>query len=105
MIYEPLQQSISSYMALEKLEYVLASHQKPDIISSLDIWLTQTSSKIVIPSVWEHFIPHLTLLGAPLTGLSQFLTRVLILLWVKHIYRLSPHTFFMLKETFHFMKG
>jgi len=63
MLYQPLQQAISSYMALENLEYVLASHQDPDIISSLDKWLTQTSSKIVIPSVWERFIPHLTLSG------------------------------------------
>lgn len=63
MTFGPLRRALSAYLEPEGLDYVLASHQDPDIISSLDLWLTETSCKIVIPAVWERFIPHFTHAG------------------------------------------
>jgi flavorubredoxin len=60
MTFAGLQSALSTFLGGDGPSYVVASHQDPDIISSLDLWLTQTTCKIVIPAVWERFIPHLT---------------------------------------------
>jgi flavorubredoxin len=41
------------------LDYVIASHQDPDIVSSLSHWVAGTECKIAVPKVWDRFIPHL----------------------------------------------
>lgn len=46
-----------------KLSYLLASHADPDIIASLDRWLTSTKANLVISRVWERFVPHFTKVG------------------------------------------
>ena len=46
-----------------KLSYLLASHADPDIIASLDRWLTSTKATLVISRVWERFVPHFTKVG------------------------------------------
>lgn len=61
MTFAALQSALGAYLGCDGgPNYVLASHQDPDVISSLDLWLTQTSCRIVMPAVWERFIPHLT---------------------------------------------
>ena len=47
----------------QKLSYVLASHADPDIIASLDRWLTSTDATLVISRIWERFVPHFTKVG------------------------------------------
>ncbi len=42
----------------KELEYVVGSHQDPDIISSLNQWLLGSNCKIIVPKLWEKFIPH-----------------------------------------------
>ena len=46
-----------------KLSYIIASHADPDIIASLDRWLTSTKADLVISRVWERFVPHFTKVG------------------------------------------
>jgi flavorubredoxin len=41
-----------------KLSWIIASHADPDIIASLDRWLTATPAQLVISRVWERFVPH-----------------------------------------------
>ena len=41
-----------------KIEYVIASHADPDVISSLNKWLVQTGCKAIVPKLWARFIPH-----------------------------------------------
>lgn len=60
MTFVALQYILGAYLGPEGPSYILASHQDPDVISSLDLWLKQTSCRILIPAVWERFIPHLT---------------------------------------------
>ena len=46
-----------------KLSYLIASHADPDIIASLDRWMTSTKANLVISRVRERFAPHFTKVG------------------------------------------
>lgn len=46
-----------------QLSYVIASHADPDIIASLDRWMTSTPASLVISQVWARFAPHFTKVG------------------------------------------
>ena len=37
--------------------------RQPDIIASLDRWMTSTRAKLVISRIWERFAPHFTKVG------------------------------------------
>ncbi len=54
---------MSHHFSPQKLSYIIASHADPDIIASLDRWLTSTPAKLVISKVWERFVPHFTKVG------------------------------------------
>jgi len=54
---------MSHHFSPQKLSYIIASHADPDIIASLDRWLTSTPAKLVISRVWEWFVPHFTKVG------------------------------------------
>ena len=60
LIYTGLFMAASNYMNLQNLDYVVASHQDPDIVASVNKWLVGTKCKIVVPALWERFIPHFT---------------------------------------------
>lgn len=59
LTYGDLYQHLSQEILVKDLDYVIASHQDPDIVSSLSRWIAGTTCQIVVPSVWERFIPHL----------------------------------------------
>ena len=50
---------VSQEILVQVLDYVIASHQDPDIVSSLSHWVARTDCKIAVPKIWERFIPHL----------------------------------------------
>ena len=54
---------VGRHFSPQHLTYLIASHADPDIIASLDRWLTSTSAKLVISKVWERFVPHFTKAG------------------------------------------
>lgn len=60
LTYSSLFMQISNYMNVKGLDYVVASHQDPDIVASLNKWLVGTDCKVVVPALWERFIPHFT---------------------------------------------
>jgi flavorubredoxin len=60
LTYTRLFMAMSNYMNVKKLDYVIASHQDPDIVASVNKWLTGTDCKVVVPALWERFIPHFT---------------------------------------------
>ena len=60
LTYTRLFMAISKYMNVKNLDYIIASHQDPDIVASLNKWLVGTEAKIVVPELWERFIPHFT---------------------------------------------
>jgi flavorubredoxin len=57
--YAGLYESLGHEVMVKDLDYVVASHQDPDIVSSLSHWIAGTQCKIVVPKVWDRFIPHL----------------------------------------------
>lgn len=60
LTYTDLYLAISKYTSVKKLDYVVASHQDPDIVASINKWLVGTECKVVVPELWERFIPHFT---------------------------------------------
>lgn len=59
LTYTPLTVAIGKHVLIKDLDYVLASHQDPDIISSLCRWLINTNAVIVTSQLWSRFLPHL----------------------------------------------
>ncbi|NNF97171.1 MAG: FprA family A-type flavoprotein [Halobacteria archaeon] len=59
LTFQPLQLAITEICPIRELDYVIASHQDPDIISSLDRWLMYSHANIFISRLWERFLPHL----------------------------------------------
>lgn len=58
--YSRLFMEVCQLTSVSGLDYIIASHQDPDIVASLNKWLSATKAKVVIPSLWEKFIPHFT---------------------------------------------
>lgn len=63
LAYQGLFMGLARHFSPLRLSYLLASHADPDIIASLDQWLTSTRASLVISRVWERFVPHFTKLG------------------------------------------
>ncbi len=59
LTYMPLSMAINKFVKVKDIDYIIATHQDPDIISSLDKWLMYSDAKIVISRLWERFVPHL----------------------------------------------
>jgi flavorubredoxin len=60
LTYTALFMAMSNYINVRNLDYVLASHQDPDIVASLNKWMVGTGAKVVVPELWERFVPHFT---------------------------------------------
>ena len=56
--YSELYLGMTQHFPPHKLTAIIASHADPDIVASLDRWLTATDAKVYISEVWERFIPH-----------------------------------------------
>lgn len=61
--YNELYLAVSREFPAQNLSYLIASHADPDIIASLDRWMTSTKAKLVISRIWERFAPHFTKVG------------------------------------------
>ncbi len=59
LAYSELYLGMTQHFAPSKLSAILASHADPDIIGSLDRWMTATpSAKLYVSTLWERFVPH-----------------------------------------------
>ena len=63
LAFNELLLTCSRFFTPQHLSYLIASHADPDIIASLDRWLTSTPAQLVISRVWERFVPHFTKAG------------------------------------------
>lgn len=59
LTFVPLSLAISKHIKLENLDYIVASHQDPDIIASVGRWMERTRCKVIVSKLWERFLPHL----------------------------------------------
>lgn len=60
LTYSRLYMALGNYLNVSGLDYVIASHQDPDIVASINKWLVGTDCKVVVPQLWARFIPHFT---------------------------------------------
>ncbi len=58
LLYTPLSLALPQYVQPRDLTWILASHQDPDIIGSVDSWLLYTQARVVCSRLWGRFIPH-----------------------------------------------
>jgi flavorubredoxin len=58
LAYHELYLGMTKHFAPHKLAAILASHADPDIIASLDRWMTATDAPVLISRLWERFAPH-----------------------------------------------
>ena len=56
--YNELLLTVGRFFPPQRLSMILASHADPDIIASLDRWMTSTQAKLYISRLWERFAPH-----------------------------------------------
>jgi len=66
LAFNELYLGMTRHFQPQRLSYVIASHADPDIIASLDRWLSSTSADLVISRVWERFVPHFAKSGKTL---------------------------------------
>jgi len=59
LTYSALSLELGKLIRIKDLDLILASHQDPDVIASLEKWLMYTDSQIAISELWSRFLPHL----------------------------------------------
>lgn len=58
MTYNALIVEMGRFFPYKRLKYILASHQDPDIVGSLNKWMMFTEATLYISSLWVRFVPH-----------------------------------------------
>lgn len=58
LAYHELYLGMTRHFPPSRLSSIFASHADPDIIASLDRWMTATPAKVYISRLWERFAPH-----------------------------------------------
>jgi flavorubredoxin len=58
LAYNGLAMGMQKHFPPSRLTALLASHADPDIIGSLDRWMTATPAQLYISVLWERFAPH-----------------------------------------------
>ncbi|MGD8644378.1 MAG: MBL fold metallo-hydrolase [Chromatiales bacterium] len=59
LVFSELSAAVAKEIPLDKLDYIIASHQDPDVIASLGSWVSQTDATVVCSRLWIRFLPHL----------------------------------------------
>ena len=59
LTFTPLTIGIIKHTRMDNIRYIIGSHQDPDIIASMPRWLIHIETvNILIPKLWERFLPH-----------------------------------------------
>ena len=59
LTFSALSMKLRDFIDTKDLTYLFASHQDPDIIASLESWVTRTDATVVCSKLWARFFPHL----------------------------------------------
>lgn len=57
-IFSEVAAEINKYISLDQIRYLLASHQDPDVLSSVTLWLKATPAKLLVSNLWTRFVSH-----------------------------------------------
>jgi flavorubredoxin len=58
MTFNGLIVGMGKFFHHKNLKYILASHQDPDIVGSLNKWMMSTDADLYVSSLWSRFVPH-----------------------------------------------
>ena len=81
LAYNELFLGLSRHFSPQRLQTILASHADPDIIASLDRWMTSTPAKLYISTLWARFAPHFCKPGRPRAASSASRIRACASAW------------------------
>lgn len=71
-IFPDVVSALSDHLPLEKVGVIFGSHQDPDILSSLSLWLNVCpAAKVHVPSIWTGFITHFGCSAAQLVAVPD----------------------------------
>ena len=57
-MFSSVSSAVAGEVRMSDVKFIFSSHQDPDGISSLALWLSITDSKIIIDIIWSTFISH-----------------------------------------------
>ncbi|MEM3204243.1 MAG: MBL fold metallo-hydrolase [Saccharolobus sp.] len=59
-VFERVYENVKEFINPMNIKYLLFSHQDPDVIGSLNLWLDAApDAKVFVSALWERFLPHL----------------------------------------------
>lgn len=58
-VFSEVAAEVNKHLPLGKLRYLLASHQDPDVISAINLWLQASNARLLISKLWLDHLPHL----------------------------------------------
>lgn len=57
-VYSSVLEELSTFISPAALDYILLSHQDPDIVAAANGWLMVTDAQALLPQLWVRFIIH-----------------------------------------------
>ncbi|MDX1397798.1 MAG: MBL fold metallo-hydrolase [Oceanospirillum sp.] len=57
-IFADVAAEVNKYVPLSQIRYILATHQDPDVLSSITLWLKATSARLLVSRLWIRFVSH-----------------------------------------------
>lgn len=57
-IFSEVADEVGKYTPLSSIRYILATHQDPDVLSSITLWLKATSAHLLVSRLWIRFVSH-----------------------------------------------
>lgn len=71
-IFPDVVSAVSDYLPIEKIGVIFGSHQDPDILSSLSLWMNVCpAARVYVPSIWTGFITHFGCSASQLTAVPD----------------------------------
>ena len=71
-LFSQMLTSVLRYTSLDEITALFASHQDPDIISSLGLWdQCLPKAKLMSPAIWESFLAHFGMNNIQFEGISD----------------------------------
>ncbi|MQL55433.1 MBL fold metallo-hydrolase [Acidianus ambivalens] len=59
LVFERVYNAMQKFIKPEDVEYIFLSHEDPDIVSGISLWLSYCpNAKILISDLWDRFLPH-----------------------------------------------
>ncbi|OPX54480.1 Metallo-beta-lactamase superfamily protein [Oceanospirillum multiglobuliferum] len=57
-IFSEVASEVAKYIPLSQIRYILATHQDPDVLSSITLWLKSTNARLLVSRLWIRFVSH-----------------------------------------------